>query len=146
MTDWTRIARCAGPNPRTFPDGESVYLFCHVDPNSSDWPAIRWAPGVSYFLSTGHVLSPVPDELISQIEERVSMWNTGGYEPQFKPGERVSVLSGPFFGLEAIFQRYIPARQRCEVLLQTLNKLAKVEIPLNSLRQIDRYQNLTIAT
>jgi hypothetical protein len=27
MTDWTQIARCAGPNPETFPEGEQVYLF-----------------------------------------------------------------------------------------------------------------------
>jgi hypothetical protein len=30
-TDWTQIASLAGPNSETFPEGEQVYLFCHVD-------------------------------------------------------------------------------------------------------------------
>ena len=42
------LGRKAGWEP-LFP----TYIFCRVDPQSVDWPAIRWAPGLSYFLCTG---------------------------------------------------------------------------------------------
>jgi len=41
MTDWTRIASLAGPNPETFPEGEQVYLFGSMSslrvPKDSEW-------------------------------------------------------------------------------------------------------------
>jgi len=123
-----------------------TYLFCLADPQSTDWRAIRWAPGLSYFLGTGQELVPVSDELIAQLKQRVSWWNEGGYVPHFTPGERVVVTSGPFSGLEAIFQRYVPARQRCQVLLQILSRLAKVEIPAKALKVKSPYRGIAFAT
>ena len=70
----------------------------------------------------------------------------GGYVPHFTLGERVAVTSGPFSGLEAIFQRYIPARQRCQVLLQILGRLAKVEVPAEVLGGKIPYRGLAFAT
>ena len=31
MTNWEQIKRLASPNTNVAPDGENVYLFCHVD-------------------------------------------------------------------------------------------------------------------
>jgi len=122
-----------------------TYLFCLVDPQSADWPAIRWAHGVSYFLG-GPELVPVSDELIAHLKQRVSGWNEGGYVPRFASGEQVMVSSGPFSGLEGIFQRYVPARQRCQVLLQLLGRLAKVEVSAEILRGKLPYRGLAFAT
>lgn len=123
-----------------------TYLFCLVDPQSADWPAIRWAHGLSYFLGAGQEIVPVSDELITHLKQRVSWWNEGGYVPRFASGERVMVTSGPLSGLEAIFQRYIPARQRCQVLLQILGRLAKVEVTAEILRGKFTYRGLAFAT
>jgi transcription antitermination factor NusG len=41
----------------------------------------------------------------------------------------VVVLSGPFTGLEGVFQRYVPSRERCRILLEAVGKLATVELP-----------------
>ncbi|MFC1932954.1 transcription termination/antitermination protein NusG [Chloroflexota bacterium] len=123
-----------------------TYLFCLVDPQSSDWGAIRWAPGLSYFLGASQELVPVPDEIIARLKQRTSWWNEDGYVPHFAPGEGLEVTSGPFSGLEAIFQRYIPARQRCQVLLQILGRLAKVEVPAEVLKGKSPYRGLVYAT
>ena len=40
-----------------------TYLFCHFDINSPDWPAIRWAPGLNYFLATDGNPSRVSDDM-----------------------------------------------------------------------------------
>ena len=124
-----------------------TYLFCLVDPHSADWPAIRWAHGLSYFLGVNQeALVPISDELIAHLKQRVSWWNEGGYVPQFASGEQVMVTSGPFSGLEGIFQRYVPARQRCQVLLEMLGRLAKVEVPAEVLRGKLPYRGLAFAT
>jgi len=122
-----------------------TYLFCFIDPQSADWPAIRWAHGVSYFLGAGPELVPVSDELIAHLKQRVPWWNEGGYAPRFASGEQVVVSSGPFSGLEAIFQRYVPARQRCQVLIEVLGQLAKVEVPAEVLRGKLPYRELAFA-
>lgn len=135
------IGRNAGWEP-LFP----TYLFCLVDPQSAAWPDIRWSPGLCYFLGAGQELVPVSDELIVHLKQRVSWWNEGGYAPSFTPGERVVVTSGPFSGLEGIFQRYVPARQRCQVLLQIIGRLARVELSAEVLKGEYRYQGLALAT
>ena len=122
-----------------------TYLFCSVDTQSADWPAICWTPGLCYFLTTGQEITPVSDELITQLKQRVSWWNDDGYAPRFSPGDRVVVTSGPFSGLDGIFQRYVPARQRCQVLLQVLGHLNKVEIPAEALKAGSPYGGLNLA-
>jgi transcriptional antiterminator RfaH len=121
-----------------------TYLFCHVDTESEAWPDLRWVPGVCYFLGTDHQPTPVSDELIVHLKHRVSWWNGGGNVPRFTSGERVVVTSGPFSGVEGIFQRYLPARQRCLVLLQVVGKMNKVEIPAEALNGEYRYRRLAL--
>ncbi len=123
-----------------------TYIFCLVDPQSADWPAVRWAPGLSYFLGNGLEPVPVPEVVIGRLKQQVYSWNEGGFTPRFASGEKVIVTDGPFSGLEAIFQRYVPARQRCQVLIQVLNKLAQVEIPVEALGNKSPYGKLALAT
>jgi len=123
-----------------------TYIFCLVDPQSNNWPAIRWAPGLSYFLSAGQELVPVSNELITHLKQRVFWWNDGGCALNFATGERLRVIGGPFSGVEAIFQRYVPARQRCQVLLEILGKQTRVEIPVEVLKSMSPYQRLAFAT
>lgn len=122
-----------------------TYLFCLIDPHSADWPAIRWVPGLCYFLATGQDITPVSDELINHLKQRVSWWNEGRYAPRFSPGDRVVVTSGPFLGLEGIFQRYVPTRQRCQVLLQVLGQFTKVELSAKALKAGSPYGGLGLA-
>lgn len=123
-----------------------TYLFCLIDAQSNAWPDIRWTPGLCYFLGAGQELVPVSDELIAHLKQRVSWWNEGGYVPHFTYGERVVVTSGPFSGFEGIFQRYVPARQRCQVLLQIVSRLSKVELPVEVLTSGSHYCGLALET
>ena len=74
------------------------------------------------------------------------MWNEDRYMPRFAIGEQVTVTSGPFSGLEAIFERYIPARKRCQVLLQVLGRMSKVEVPAEVLEGKLPYRGFAFAT
>ena len=106
-----------------------TYLFCYVDPGSVIWPRVRWAPGMSYFLSCDGDPIPVPDTLVDYLRLRVTQWNDPGQFRQLSQGDRVVVTEGPFAGLEGIFQRYVVAKQRCRIFLEVVARLINVELP-----------------
>jgi transcription antitermination factor NusG len=99
------------------------YLFCRVDTDIDDcWPRLLWTPGLSYFLPPQHHPSPLGEEAVEEIRHRVQAWNQGAYVRVFRSGDRVRVKSGPLMGLDALFKRYLPARDRCEVFLNWLGR------------------------
>jgi transcriptional antiterminator RfaH len=105
------------------------YLFCNFDASSPEWTAIRWAHGLDYFLNADGRPTPIPNEMVELIQKRVDIWNThrgNGRIPN--PGDRIRVVSGPFAGLEGIFEKHTNASNRCRILLQVVGRLTSVEI------------------
>ncbi len=112
------------------------YFFCHLDSESSIWPVVRWAPGMSYFLNHDGEAGCVPDSVVEYLQQRVSQWNRIGPSLVLKPGDGVVVLSGPFSGLEGVFQRYTSGRERCRILLEALARLGTVELSQQDVKGI----------
>jgi transcriptional antiterminator RfaH len=107
------------------------YLFVHVPPVSCEprlWHVVRWSPGVRTILGCGGIPVPVPDEVISAIQERVR--ELGFIRPglRFSSGARVRIHRGPFEGLEAIFDRPMSRAGRVRVLLELLGQERPVEV------------------
>ncbi len=105
-----------------------TYLFCRADPRSELWVRVRRARGLKYILGSEQRPTPVEDRILETIQARVRDWNAGGWREAFEPGDRVIVTAGPLKGLEAIFVRYLPARERCKILISTLARQHAVEI------------------
>ncbi len=107
------------------------YIFCHMDvTNRYHWPSLLWTPGLSYLLPAEDRPSPLVEDAVDEIRMRVEEWNRGGYVRVFEKGDHVKIKSGPLKGLDAIFGSYLPARERCEVLLYWLGgKLATLIDP-----------------
>ena len=110
------------------------YLFARLSTASREWPIIRWAPGVRYFLPSQDAPLPVDDVLIEDLRTRVQHWNGGGWLEAFKPGDAVVMASGPFRTVDAIFQRYLPGKERCEILISLLGSQRTVRTPVADLR------------
>jgi transcriptional antiterminator RfaH len=124
----------------------STYVFCRLDQSDPCWQAIRWTQGLSYFLNAGGKLSPVPASLIEYLKARTKVWNEGAYRKAFCPGETVVIVKGPFSGLEAVFQSYVPSRQRCQVLLQAVRGITSVELPEESVVEAEEAWRSRLAT
>ncbi|MBI4202401.1 MAG: hypothetical protein HY532_04705 [Chloroflexi bacterium] len=105
------------------------YVFCHLDPESEQWPQVRWARGMRYFLGPDKQPTRVADSLVEEIRLRVEDWNQEGWTSVFRPGQELRIASGPLTGLDAIFTRYLPGRQRCEVLVSLVGRIHAVQIP-----------------
>ena len=90
---------------------------------------VRWAPGLTYFLSSDGEPARLPQTLIDYLRQQISEENHPGASRNLEIGDRVLVSDGPFAGLEGIFQRYMSSRQRCRILLETVGRLTAVELP-----------------
>ena len=120
-----------------------TYLFCRVDRAAQEWRVARWAPGVSYFLSADGQPAGVPDELVEYLRGRVEAWNERRPDRQLSAGDRVAVTTGHFEGLEGVFRSYVPARRRCQIMLETVGGLVALELPEYDIRPL--HQEIALA-
>lgn len=105
------------------------YVFCQFDADDPAWQAIRWAPGLSYFLIVDDRLAPVPEAWITGLGERVRQWNGRKRHQDLRPGDQVVIDRGPMRGLSAIFDVSLSADDRCKVLVHTMGSVVGVELP-----------------
>jgi len=104
------------------------YLFIRLD--SSDqgksWSPIRSTLGVARLVRFGNQAATVDDALVDLLRSREEALPT---EAMFQPGDEVLVTSGPFAGIEAIYQT-ADAEMRAVILLEMLSK--KVAVPVDA--------------
>jgi transcription antitermination factor NusG len=99
------------------------YLFCRVSTDDPGcWSQVMWTPGVTYFLPARHRPSPIGEDAVEEVRSRVRVWNQGGCGQAFRKGDRLRVKSGPLRSLDALFERYLPSKDRCEVFLNWLGR------------------------
>jgi transcriptional antiterminator RfaH len=81
---------------------------------------LKYCPGVTDILCTGGELCEVDVSIINKIKSR----ETNGLilldEQKLQPRQRVSIIEGPFRGIEAVFERYLSAAERVAVLLENV--------------------------
>ena len=104
------------------------YLFIRLD--SSDqgksWSPIRSTLGVSRLVKFGTQAARVDEALIDLLRGREDTMPT---QAMFNPGDDVLITSGPFAGIEAIYQT-ADAEMRAVILLEILSK--KVAVPVDA--------------
>ncbi len=91
------------------------YIFVNLK-GDPDYIRSRSAPGVQYVLLKGAEPTPIDELVVEGVRERVNKLNRR-FSPHFSPEEYVKVVSGPFEGLDAIYDRELDSRGRCRVLL-----------------------------
>ena len=109
------------------------YVFCGVDLEADRIAALQRMPGVKYLLGSDFPL-PVSDSVVGHLKDKVDEWNGGGWFDAFQPSAVVQVAKGPLRGLEAIFQGYVKARERCRILISLLSRPLTVEVDVRSLQ------------
>lgn len=105
------------------------YLFIRLDRHLDNWYPIRSTRGVARVVSFGGEPTPIRDELIDQLRQRLAV---PAEKPQFQPGERVQLHGGGFSDLEAIFVS-TDGEERSVILLKLLQREQKVRVPTHYL-------------
>jgi transcriptional antiterminator RfaH len=98
--------------------------------------AVKYSRGVRGVVGAGDEPTPVDDEIIHIVEERMS----GGYvviePPKFQPGDTVVVEDGPLQGFVGIFVRETKDSERVVILLNTIKYQARVVMEREKLKKI----------
>lgn len=105
------------------------YLFINLDAVNDNWAPIQSTYGVSGLVRFGDLPLSIPDTLIEQLRLQESRFAERAVDlDQFKSGEIVTIGSGAFEGLNAVFERY-SGEERVILLMNILNEQTKVAVP-----------------
>lgn len=107
------------------------YLFIRLDNVTCNWSPIRSTRGVSHLVAFGGRFAILPDSCVDALQSMPKDLPQRLYEP----GERVAITSGPFAGLEGIYQA-VGGEARAMVLLELMNQSQKLLIGIEALRRV----------
>lgn len=107
----------------------SRYLFMRMDTALEHWAAIRSTRGVSGLVSLGGRYASLSAECIEALRYAPMM-----VQHLYEPGEKVVITSGPFTGIEGIYQMQ-DGEARALVLIELLSQPQKLTIALESLKK-----------
>lgn len=103
------------------------YLFVRLSTGSDDWRPIQSTRGVMTLVRFGDIPAPVPAEIIDAL---IAHENEQGihqvFETDYRQGEAVKVIDGPFEFLDAVI--HSNAKDRIFILLDILGNKTKVEV------------------
>ena len=103
------------------------YLFVRCDVRTH-YRAVSYARGVQKMVAFGSIPETVDEEMIESIKSRFEDGYVIIQPPSFLPGQTVRVQQGPLEGLEAVFEREMPAQQRVVLLMNALSYQARVVV------------------
>jgi transcriptional antiterminator RfaH len=109
------------------------YLFIRLDTlGTKSWAPIRSTKGVANLVRFGTNPARVADDLVNAIKAGLQ---GAPVVLQHQPGELVMITSGPFRGIEAVFQTY-DGDQRAVILLSLMGKNVRATQDLAQLKKI----------
>jgi transcriptional antiterminator RfaH len=111
------------------------YLFLRLNEGQQALGPVASTLGVAGIVRFGSRYTVVPDRVVRDLQGRAepqSGLHRLNRKPQLLPGTAVRVSSGPFDGLEGVFEREAGA-DRVVVLLKLLGQTAPVCVSVNSI-------------
>ena len=106
------------------------YLFVALELGEDDPAPIRSTVGCIGLVRFAHAYTPVPGDFIESLQAIES--ETNDVEAPFKPGDKVRFVSGPFAGIEAVFDM-ARGGDRAQVLLQLLGKVQCITVGIDEM-------------
>ena len=108
------------------------YLFVSLVFGDDDPAPIRSTVGCVGLVCFGQTYTPAPSELIARLKAAVGK-DTAAPAP-FQSGDSVRLMSGPFAGLEAIYNM-AKGEDRAQVLLEVLGRVQRLTVELDTLKK-----------
>jgi len=111
------------------------YLFAKLD-LEIHYYKVKWTRGVSKILGLGNGPVPISEKVIQTIKKRMGNDNLVKLEEDWKEGDEVQIISGPFKELRGIFQKKISAKGRVRILLNLIGVDVPVQISEWKLKKV----------
>lgn len=109
------------------------YLFISLDLGNDNTSPIRSTRGVTGLLKFGTEIRPVPDNVITAIQNRSDEFGViDDKQRALKPGQKVRIGSGTMQGMEAIFKQN-NGNDRAVLLMNIMGAERAVIVPVSDL-------------
>jgi transcriptional antiterminator RfaH len=93
---------------------------------------VRYMPSVSSVVHFGDRYPTIPPTVISDLRLQFGDKEIKVLPEELVPGTEVTVTERPFYGMQAIVLRPMPAKERVQVLLEMLGRTTQVEVSMQS--------------
>ncbi len=93
---------------------------------------VRYTASVSSVVHFGDRYPTIAAELISDLREQFGAREIKVVPEELAPGTEVTVTERPFYGMQAVVLRAMPAKERVQVLLEMLGRSTQVEVSMQS--------------
>ena len=111
------------------------YIFGKFDIDRN-YSLVRWGRGVKKILGLGGYPTPLSEEVIEIIRNRVDPHGIVKKTVQFKPNEWVRIKFGPLKDLVGIFDRWVSEGERVRILLNLIGYQPEVEIHYSMIEKV----------
>ncbi len=108
------------------------YMFIHVDLVDRGISDINWIPGSRGLVCFGGQPASVPDHFVQELKNKLEILNRKQKSDSLdhQQGDLVTITKGPFEGYRAVFNHYLPEKDRVRLFLDLLSKnTISLELP-----------------
>ncbi|MHB9033695.1 MAG: transcription termination/antitermination protein NusG [Anaerolineae bacterium] len=116
---------------RVFPG----YILVQMIMDDESWYVVRNTPGVTGFVGSGAKPSPLTDDDVAKILNRMEA-ETPRVKVSFRVGETVRIIEGPFADFMAVVDELYPDRGKVRVLVSFFGRETPVEMDFMQVERI----------
>ena len=103
------------------------YVLVNMKMSEDAWYIVRNTPNVTGFVGTGTEPTPVSDDEMEKIEKRMGI-EQPKHQIDFKVGEVVNIVDGPFKGFDGSINEIDPQKGKIKVLVNMFGRETPVEL------------------
>lgn len=111
------------------------YVLVEMIVTDESWYVVRNTPNVTGFIGMGVTPTPLSDEEVNNIMKRIGI-EEPKYEIDFKTGESVTIIDGPFKGFDGVVSEVDKERGRVKVLVSIFGRETPVELDFLQVKRI----------
>jgi len=113
------------------------YLFAKIDFEVIGLFQVQWTPGLRYVVTFDNQPVPLAAEVIELIQDKLGEIEArmGRSAHNFKPGETVRIMTGPFQDMLAIFEGPTTPSMRVRVLLNILGQASRMQVSVAAIEK-----------
>ncbi len=105
------------------------YILVEMDMNERTWQVVRNTPKVTGFISSGKKPTPLTEDEVNEIINRVSsIAETPKPKYVFEKGEYVKIIDGPFKDFSGVVEEVNTEKNTLKVMLTILGRPTPVEL------------------
>ena len=114
------------------------YLFLRCAPAEAGQHFFRSGHRIAGWVNFGGAVPPVPDEVISELQQRVaSIERDGGLWRRYQQGEKVWVVANGLESLAEVVEGAKSPQARVKIMLEFMGRLVPGKVPWDNLRPVD---------